>query len=61
MMAYPSQTLTRITLGQLLAALWDSHSRPVVIQPGIEPRSVVTSLALRYSAVVRCDTREPTE
>ncbi|KAK6303582.1 hypothetical protein J4Q44_G00260360 [Coregonus suidteri] len=35
MTAYTSQT--RTTLGQLCAALWDSQSRPVVIQPGIKP------------------------
>uniref|UniRef100_A0A8K9Y2T5 C3H1-type domain-containing protein n=1 Tax=Oncorhynchus mykiss TaxID=8022 RepID=A0A8K9Y2T5_ONCMY len=38
MMAYPGQT--RTALGQLCAALWDSQSRLVVIQPGIGPRSV---------------------
>jgi hypothetical protein len=47
MMSYPGQTLTRISLGQLCAALWYSQSRPVVIQPGIEPRAVVMPLALR--------------
>ena len=53
MTAYPSQTLpiTLTTLSQLCAALWDSRSRPVVIQPGIEPGSVVTPLALRCSAL----------
>uniref|UniRef100_A0A4W5LGP4 Nuclear receptor coactivator n=1 Tax=Hucho hucho TaxID=62062 RepID=A0A4W5LGP4_9TELE len=35
MTAYPGQTWT--TLGQLCAALWDSQSRPDVIQPGFEP------------------------
>ena len=52
------QTLTRTTLGQLCSALWDSQSRPVVIQPGIEPGPVVTPLALRCSALDRCATRE---
>ena len=49
------------SLGQLCAALWDSQARPVVIQPGIEPGSVVTSLALRCSALDRCATREPSQ
>ena len=47
-----------MTLGQLCNALWDSRSRPVVIQPGIEPGSVVTPLALRCSAYDRCATLE---
>uniref|UniRef100_A0A4W5K0M5 CCM2 scaffold protein n=1 Tax=Hucho hucho TaxID=62062 RepID=A0A4W5K0M5_9TELE len=34
MTAYPGQTQT--TLGQLCAALWDSQSRPDLIQPGFE-------------------------
>ena len=51
MTAYPGQTQTRTTLGQLCAALWDSQSRPVVIQPGIEPGSIVTPLVLRCSAL----------
>ena len=51
----PGQTLT--TLGQLGAALWDS--RPVVIQSGIEPGTVVTPLALRCSALDHCATQEP--
>ena len=61
--AYPSQTLSRTTLGQLCAALWDSQSLPVVIQPGIEPGSVVTPLTLRCSALdaVHCATRETFE
>ena len=59
MMAYPSQTLTRTTLGQLCAVLWDSQSRTVVIQPGIEPGSVVLPLALRYGVLDRCTSREP--
>ena len=46
---------------QLCTALWDSRSGPVVIQPGIEPRSVVTLLALRCSALDCCATREPRE
>uniref|UniRef100_A0AAZ3QTS6 Cytochrome c oxidase subunit 5A, mitochondrial n=1 Tax=Oncorhynchus tshawytscha TaxID=74940 RepID=A0AAZ3QTS6_ONCTS len=41
MTSYPGQTLR--TLGQLCAAIWDSQSRPIVIQPRIEPGSVVTS------------------
>uniref|UniRef100_A0A4W5K0I2 TSC complex subunit 2 n=1 Tax=Hucho hucho TaxID=62062 RepID=A0A4W5K0I2_9TELE len=41
MTAYTGQS--RTTLGQLCAALWDSQSRPVVIEPG----SVLTPLALR--------------
>ena len=32
---------------------------PIVIQPGIEPGSVVTPVALRCSALDRCSTREP--
>ena len=56
MTAYPGQTLTRTTLGQLCAALWDSQSRTVEIQPGIKPGSVVTPLALRCSALNRCAT-----
>ena len=59
MMAYLGQNLTRMTLGQLCSALWDFRSRPVVKQPGIEPGSVVTPLALRCSALDRCATREP--
>jgi hypothetical protein len=48
-----------MTLGQLCAALWDSQSRTVVIQPGIEPVSVVTRLALRCSALDHRPTQEP--
>ena len=48
MTAYPGQT--RTTLGQLCATLWDSQSRPDVIQPGFKPGTVVTPLALRCSA-----------
>ena len=51
MTAYPGQTLTQTMLGQLCTALWDSHSRPVVIQPEIEPGSVLTPLALKCSAL----------
>jgi hypothetical protein len=40
MTADPGKTWT--TLGQLCATLWDSRSQPVVIQPGIEPWTVVT-------------------
>ena len=60
MMAYPGQTLSRMTLGQLCFALWDSQSRTVVIQPGIE--QCITSqmpLTLRCSALDRCASREP--
>ena len=57
MTAYPGQT--RTTLGRLCAALWDSQSRPDVIQPGFEPGTVATPLALKYSAldllVLKCD------
>ena len=59
MTAYPGQTLTRAPLGQLCTSLWDSQSRPVVIQPGIDPGPVVTPLALRCSALDCCTTREP--
>ena len=59
MVAYPGQTWT--TLGQLCAALWDSQSQHVLIQPGIKPGSVVTSLALRCSTLDRCATREGEE
>jgi hypothetical protein len=59
MLAYPGQTLTRTTLGQLFATLWDSQSRLVVIQPGIEPGSVVMPLALGCSALDHCATGEP--
>ena len=49
----------RTTLGQLCAALSDSQSRPDVMQPGFEPGTVVTHLALRCSALDRCATRVP--
>ena len=39
----------------------DSQSRLAVIQPGIEPGSVVTPLALRCSALDCCATRETSE
>ena len=52
MMAYPCQT--RTTLGQLCTA----HG-PDVMQPGFEPGTAVTPLALRCSALDRCATREP--
>jgi hypothetical protein len=55
MTAFPGQTQT--TLGQLCAALWHSQSQPYVIQPGIEPGSVVTPLALLCSALELCATR----
>ena len=58
MTAYPGQT-SWMTLGQLCAALWDSQSQPGVIQPGFEPGTVVTPLALRCSVLDRCATREP--
>ena len=57
MMAYSGQTWTM--LGQLCAALWDCQSRPAVIQPGFEPETVVTPIALRCSSLDRCATREP--
>ena len=49
MTAYSGQI--RMTLGQLSAALWDSQSLPDVIQPGFEPGTIVTPLALRCSAL----------
>ena len=58
MTVYPAKTLTQTMLGELCAALWDSQSRPVVIQPGIELGSVVTPLALRCSPLDRCSTRD---
>jgi hypothetical protein len=57
MTAYPGQTW--MTLGQLCATLWDSQSQPDVIQPGFETGTVVTPLALRYSAQDRYATRKP--
>jgi hypothetical protein len=57
MTAYPVQMQT--TLKQLCAALWDSQSRLYVMQPGFEPGTVVTPLALRCSALDLCATREP--
>ena len=57
MASYTGQT--RTALGQLCAALWDSQSRPDVLQSGFGPGTVVTPLALRCSAVDRCVTREP--
>jgi hypothetical protein len=54
MTADPGQTQT--TLGQLGATLSDSQSQSGVIQPGIEPGSVVTPLALRCSALDRSAT-----
>ena len=48
-------TMTAQTLlGQLCDSLWDSQSRPDVIQPGFEPGTVVTPLALRCSTLDRC-------
>jgi hypothetical protein len=58
MTAHPGQILTQTTLGQLCAALWDSQSHPGVIQPAIEPGSVVTPQALRCSTLDRCATQE---
>ena len=34
-------------MGQLRAALWNSQSQPDVTQPGFEPGTVVTPLALK--------------
>jgi hypothetical protein len=56
MTAYPGKTQT--TLGQLCVALWDSQSRPDVMQTGFEPGTVVTPLALRCSSLDRCATQE---
>ena len=56
---YHGLTLTRTMLGQLSTYLWDPQYRPVVIQPGIEPWSVVMPLALRCSTSDRFTTREP--
>jgi hypothetical protein len=50
MTAYPGQT--RTTPGQLCTA----QSQPDVIQPGFEPGTVVTPLALRWSALDCCVT-----
>ena len=61
MTAYLGQTLTRTMLGQLCAALWDSQSRPVVIQAGIEPGYKIMPLALRCSALDRCATQEQSD
>ena len=58
MTAYPSQTLTWTTPGKLCTALWDSQSLPDVIQPGFKPGTVVMPLALRYSALDCCATRD---
>ena len=58
MTAYHGQTLTRKRLCQLCAVVWDFKSWPVVIQPGIEPGSVVIPLALGHSALDRCSTQE---
>ena len=54
----PNPPLTRTRLGQLCAALRVSQSRPAATQSGIEPGSVVMSLALRSSALDRCASRE---
>jgi hypothetical protein len=43
-------------LDKMCTTLWDSQSQPAVIQPGIEPGSVVTPLALRCSALDHCAT-----
>jgi hypothetical protein len=55
----PKPSLTRTTLGQMCAALWDSLSRPGVIQPVTKPGSVGMPLALRCTALDCCATREP--
>ena len=52
MAAYTGQTWT--TLGQLCAALWDYDTAWIRTRV-----SVVTPLALRYSALDRHATREP--
>ena len=57
MTVYTGQT--RTTLDQLCTALWDSQSRPDVIQPGFDPGTVVMPLALSCSALDRRVTREP--
>jgi hypothetical protein len=63
MTAYPGQTWTNCAppycKHSLSATGRDSQSQPVVIQHGIEPGSVVMSLALRCSALDCCATREP--
>ena len=45
---------------ELCAILSDFQSQPDVIQPGIEPGSVMTPIALWCSALDRCSTPEPT-
>ena len=57
MTAYPGQT--RMMLSQLCAALWDSQLRPDVMQPGFEPGTAVTPLALRSSALDSGTPRPP--
>ena len=42
---------TRTTLGQLCTALWDSQSQPDMVQPGIEPGTILTPFSLRCSAL----------
>jgi hypothetical protein len=38
---------------------WANCALPYVMQPRFEPETAVTPLALRCSALDRCDTREP--
>jgi hypothetical protein len=56
MMAYPGQTLTWT---QCWANCAPPYGTPNVIQPGIDPGSVVMTLALICSALHCCATREP--
>jgi hypothetical protein len=56
MTAYPGQTWTM--LGKLCTALWDSQSRPDVMQPGFDPGTTVMPLVLRCSALDCCTTWE---
>jgi hypothetical protein len=52
MTTYTSQTQTTV------CKLCNAQTQLVVIHPGIVPRSVVTSLVLRCSALDRCATQE---
>jgi hypothetical protein len=56
MTAYPSQKQT--TIGQMCSTLWHSQSQPDVTQPGFELGTVVTPLALSYSALDHCTTQK---
>ena len=65
MTAYTGQT--RMTLGQLCAALWDSQSRPIVTQPGLHRARTSNliehlwdSLECRLQARPNCPTSMPT-